>query len=81
MNRFDRMLGILLHLRGGQAVSALALARHFEVSRRTIYRDVEALSALGVPVYARRGHEGGFQTPTNALQKAGVQSGTSPSRC
>ncbi len=61
MNRFDRMLGLLLHLRGGQAVSAGALARHFEVSRRTIYRDVEALSALGVPVYARRGAEGGFQ--------------------
>jgi predicted DNA-binding transcriptional regulator YafY len=61
MNRFDRMLGILLHLRGGQAVAAGDLARHFEVSRRTIYRDVEALSALGVPVYARRGHAGGFQ--------------------
>ena len=61
MNRFDRMLGLLLHLRGGQAVSAEALARHFEVSRRTIYRDLEALSALGVPVYARRGYEGGFQ--------------------
>ena len=61
MNRFDRMLGLLLHLRGGQAVSAQALAAHFEVSRRTIYRDVEALSALGVPVYARRGYEGGFQ--------------------
>jgi predicted DNA-binding transcriptional regulator YafY len=61
MNRFDRMLGLLLHLRGGQAVSARALAEHFEVSRRTIYRDVEALSALGVPVYARRGWQGGFQ--------------------
>lgn len=61
MNRFDRMLGLLLHLRGGQAISAEALAQHFEVSRRTIYRDLEALSALGVPVYARRGYEGGFQ--------------------
>jgi predicted DNA-binding transcriptional regulator YafY len=61
MNRFDRMLGVLLHLRGGQPVSALDLARRFEVSRRTIYRDVEALSALGVPVYARRGFEGGLQ--------------------
>src|SRR5687767_13961572 len=61
MNRFDRMLGLLLHLRGGQAVSAQALARHFEVSRRTIYRDVDALSALGMQVYARRGAEGGFQ--------------------
>ncbi len=61
MNRFDRMLGILLVLRGGEAVPAQELARRFEVLRRTVYRDVEALAELGVPVYARRGWEGGFQ--------------------
>jgi predicted DNA-binding transcriptional regulator YafY len=61
MNRFDRVLGLLLHLRTGKVVSALDLAQHFGVSRRTIYRDMEMLSALGVPVYAERGHAGGFR--------------------
>ena len=61
MNRFDRILGILLYLRSQKSVSAIKLAEAFEVSRRTIYRDIETLSALGVPVYAERGREGGFQ--------------------
>jgi predicted DNA-binding transcriptional regulator YafY len=61
MNRFDRMLGLLLLLRGGKPIAANALAQKFEVSRRTIYRDLDRLSELGVPVYAERGREGGFQ--------------------
>lgn len=52
---------MLLYLRSQKSVSALKLAETFEVSRRTIYRDLETLSALGVPVYAERGREGGFQ--------------------
>src|SRR5260370_8101601 len=60
MRRFDRILGILLFLRSKQAVSASELARHFEVSTRTIYRDLETLSALGVPLYAELGRHGGF---------------------
>jgi predicted DNA-binding transcriptional regulator YafY len=61
MNRLDRALGILLQLRRGNAISAAALARRFEVSSRTIYRDVEMLSSLGVPVYAQRGRGGGLR--------------------
>jgi predicted DNA-binding transcriptional regulator YafY len=61
MNRLDRALGILLVLRNGKAVSASDLARRFEVSSRTIYRDIEALSSLGVPVYAEMGRAGGFR--------------------
>jgi len=61
MNRLDRLFGILLWLRGGAPVAADDLARRFEVSRRTIYRDIETLSALGVPVFARRGYRGGLQ--------------------
>jgi predicted DNA-binding transcriptional regulator YafY len=61
MNRFDRMLGLLLLLRGGKPIAANDLARKFEVSRRTIYRDIDTLSELGVPVFAERGREGGFQ--------------------
>ncbi len=60
MNRLDRIMGILLLLRGGKAVSASDMARRFEVSTRTIYRDVEVLSVLGVPVEAEMGRTGGF---------------------
>ncbi|HEY8292695.1 MAG TPA: WYL domain-containing protein [Thermomicrobiales bacterium] len=61
MNRFDRALALLLLLRGGKTFSASDLARRFEVSPRTIYRDVETLSAVGVPVYAEMGRAGGFR--------------------
>ncbi|NJM83681.1 MAG: WYL domain-containing protein [Tabrizicola sp.] len=50
---------ILLQLRG--RMSATELAAKFEVSVRTIHRDIDRLSAAGVPVYAERGREGGFQ--------------------
>jgi predicted DNA-binding transcriptional regulator YafY len=61
VNRMDRALGILLLLRGGDSVNASDLARRFEVSTRTIYRDVDALAQIGVPVFAERGREGGFR--------------------
>jgi predicted DNA-binding transcriptional regulator YafY len=49
---------ILLQLRG--RLTAETLAREFEVSVRTIYRDIDQLSAAGVPVYAERGRAGGL---------------------
>jgi predicted DNA-binding transcriptional regulator YafY len=49
---------MLLQLRG--RMSAEALAAEFEVCVRTIYRDIDQLSASGVPVYAERGRSGGF---------------------
>jgi predicted DNA-binding transcriptional regulator YafY len=61
MKELDRTLGILLLLRGGRSVSATELAGRFEVSTRTIYRDIETLSALGVPVVAEMGRTGGFK--------------------
>jgi len=61
MNRLDRALGILLLLRGGRAFSAAELSRRFEVSTRTIYRDVDMLCTLGVPIYAEMGRAGGFR--------------------
>ncbi|MGW7514731.1 helix-turn-helix transcriptional regulator [Streptomyces sp. NPDC054796] len=56
----DRLLSILLLLQTRGRVNADELARRLEVSTRTIYRDIEALSATGVPVYAERGRHGGI---------------------
>ena len=55
MNRTDRLMGILLELQARGELRAEDLAATFEVSVRTIYRDVEALSETGVPVAATPG--------------------------
>jgi predicted DNA-binding transcriptional regulator YafY len=59
--RASRLLSILMVLQTRGRVTAEALAAEFEVSVRTIYRDIEELSAADVPVYADRGPNGGFQ--------------------
>jgi predicted DNA-binding transcriptional regulator YafY len=57
----SRLLSILLILQARGHVSAVELARHFEVSVRTIYRDIDQLSAAGIPVVGDRGRAGGFE--------------------
>lgn len=59
--RASRLLSILLLLQTRGRMTADALAAEFEVSVRTIYRDIDQLSAAGAPVYADRGRSGGFQ--------------------
>lgn len=55
MNRTDRLLAIVLELQGRGRVRAEDLARHLEVSKRTIYRDVFALNEAGVPIVSTPG--------------------------
>jgi predicted DNA-binding transcriptional regulator YafY len=57
----SRLLSILMLLQTRGRMSATELAAQFEVSVRTIYRDIDQLSAAGVPVFADRGRSGGFQ--------------------
>lgn len=58
--RADRLLSLLMLLQTRGRMTAEALARELAVSPRTIYRDLEALGAVGVPVYAEPGPGGGY---------------------
>ena len=55
LNRFDRIVAILIHLQSGRVVKAQELADRFQVSLRTVYRDVRSLEASGVPLSAEAG--------------------------
>jgi predicted DNA-binding transcriptional regulator YafY len=59
--RADRLLSILLLMQSGDKWTVRELASRLEVSERTVVRDMEALAIAGVPVYADRGHNGGWR--------------------
>ena len=51
----DRLLATVLLLQGHRCVTAEAIAKHFEISVRTVYRDITALGEAGVPIVAEAG--------------------------
>ncbi len=78
--RADRLLSLMLFLRAKGRTTAQDLARHLEVSERTIYRDLDALSTAGIPVYAQPGTNGGvfldenYRISLTGLSKTELQS-------
>ncbi len=64
MNRIDRLTGILLLLQR-RPRTADEIARRFEVSKRTVVRDMWALREIGVPIFAQDGAKGGYSLPAD----------------
>ena len=60
MNRIDRLTAIILLLQGGRRTAG-EIARRFEVSKRTVFRDIEALCEMGVPIVTEAGAHGGYE--------------------
>ncbi|MBD8500898.1 helix-turn-helix transcriptional regulator [Paenibacillus arenosi] len=59
--RLDRLLGITMELMSKKRVTATELSARFEVSIRTIYRDIELINQSGIPVVSFAGTDGGFE--------------------
>jgi len=66
INRLFEMVYILLRKK---TVTAKELAEHFEVSTRTIYRDLDTLSSAGIPIYTSKGKGGGISLIENYVLK------------
>ncbi|MCW6092744.1 WYL domain-containing protein [Clostridium sporogenes] len=58
--KIERLLGILFYIINRDNVSANNLAEHFNVSRRTILRDINTLTLAGIPIYSEVGSKGGY---------------------
>jgi predicted DNA-binding transcriptional regulator YafY len=58
--RIDRMLGIIVLLLNRDKISARNLSERFEVSVRTIYRDIESINMAGIPIVSHPGNNGGY---------------------
>ena len=69
--QINRLFEIVYLLLDKKQMTAKELAEHFEVSTRTVYRDVETLAVAGIPIYMSKGKGGGiFLLPEYVLNKA-----------
>lgn len=59
--KLERLLAMVMMLLNKRRMTASELAEHFEVSLRTVYRDLEAINAAGIPIVAFPGTKGGFE--------------------
>lgn len=69
-----RLFEIMYLLSEKKCIKASELAEHFEVSVRTIYRDVETLSMAGIPIYAKKGKYGGIAILDNFVFEKSIVS-------
>ena len=61
--KIERLLAIIVLLLNRRKITAKELSERFEVSIRTIYRDIASLNGAGIPIIASQGHEGGLAIP------------------
>lgn len=73
--QINRLFEIIYLLLDKVTMTAAELAEHFEVSSRTIYRDVETLSQAGIPIYAVKGKGGGIRLTENFVLNKSVLTG------
>ena len=71
INRLIEMVYILLDKK---TITAKELSNHFEVSQRTIYRDIDTLSAAGIPIYTNKGKGGGISLLDNFVLNKSILS-------
>lgn len=74
--KIDRLIGIVTHLLQVDKTTAPELAQYFEVSRRTIMRDVETLSKAGIPIVTVQGGDGGISMMEGYRLDKSLLSGT-----
>jgi len=72
--KIDRLLEMVYVLFEKKTVTAKELSNYFEVSQRTIYRDLETLSAAGIPIYTSKGKGGGIRLLDNYVMKKSMVS-------
>ncbi|MEG2017085.1 MAG: YafY family protein [Clostridium sp.] len=58
--KIERLIGIVFYLLNRESVTANQLAEKFQVSRRTILRDIDTLTLAGIPIYSEAGVKGGY---------------------
>ncbi|NWO18119.1 YafY family protein [Leptotrichia sp. oral taxon 223] len=72
--KISRLFEIVYLLLEKRTITAKELAAHFEVSARTIYRDIDILSSAGIPVYFQRGKHGGIKLMDNYIMNKSLLS-------